>query len=245
MGDFNELLGNSAEQMPAEIQDQLNQEVINSFSFYVNEEGEHKALISGLRLHYKNDDKKKCLKDDPGAKLSGASLRLIVVKDPSKQLLGKDLLINGEEDLGRLTFNQYISLKEEDQWKHVRTFADFTINNMPEAGIVQEAGKKVAINNIPLFVGIPVIFQIVAGKKEDSRYAENFMLQDHTTLTKELVTKRQDMIEAIEAQLSIRQEAEKVKRDAEKAERKANSGAEAVEQTHEDQTLSDELEGLT
>jgi hypothetical protein len=151
----------------------LNQEVTGGY--YVNEVGKYKAIFAGLRFHYKNADNKKCEKDVAGARLTGASGRFIVIQDPELTLIKEGMKIDDTQDLGRLVFNDYISLKAEDTWKHARKFADFMINGMEEANIVQKNGKELKLQNLQLFVGIAVTFEIVAGKKEGSRFMNDLL----------------------------------------------------------------------
>jgi hypothetical protein len=229
MSDFNDLMNEHGEELSPELQEKLTTDVVAMF--YTHEVGEYKALFSELRFHYKDADKKKCEPDKPGAKLTGASARFILLADPKDRLILDGLKIDDSKDLGRLTYNHYISLKEEDQWKHAKTFADFIINEMPEAGIVQEGGKKLLLQNLQLFVGIPVTFEIVAGKKETSRFSNNFLLQDHATLTREKIEKRKGIIKGLEEQLKVysdRLAAERL------AKTEAGGGAPPVEEAKSD-----------
>lgn len=238
MGNFNDLLGEHAGEIPAELADKLTTDVVGGGGYYVHTVGDYKALFSGLRLHYKDAEQKKCDKDKPGAKLTGASARFLVIKDPELQLVDSKLAVDTTQDLGRLTYNHYLSLKEDDQWKHARALADFTINDMPEANIVQDNGKKLLLQNLQLFVGIGVTFKIIEGKKEGSRYASDFVLADHSVLTKEKIASRSKVVDAIEKQLT--EYAERLEK--ERAEKKANSTSSPSEETV---TYDEEDDGLT
>jgi len=201
----------------------------SSGGFYSHLPGEYSGIVSKLTVTYKDIEGKKCEKNIPGAKPAFAGLKLIIVKDPEKQLIDNSLNIDFKEDFGRLNYNIYLSLDPEKQWQNVRLLKDFVCNNLPEADIIQ--GKKndedVHIANLPLYYGTPVKWEIIAGKKNaDSRYIQNIELLDHQTLTKDLITKRKAVADSINAKLDEHLEKLKEERKAKKDSEGASGHAE-------------------
>jgi hypothetical protein len=216
--------------------------------FYTHLPGDYSGIISKMSITYKDMEGKKCKPDVAGAKPAFAGLKLIIIKDPEKQLVDSSLNIDEKDDYGRFTYNIYLALDPEKQWQNVRLLKDFTSNNIPEADVVQ--GKKneeqIFLANLPLYYGCPVKWEIVVGKKEDSRYIQDILLQDHQTLTKELITKRKAIADGINAKLDAYLVKIQEERKAAKAAKEAGgAGSEAEEsQAQDSTTFMDNMGGL-
>lgn len=190
----------------------------SSGGYYVHLPGDYQGLVSHFSISYVDKEGKRCKKDIPGATAKFAGLKLVVFKDPEKQLIDNTLTFDQKEDYGRLNYNIFIPLDGDKQWQNIRVFNSFTSNNLPEANVIQ--GKKneedVHLGNIPLYYGCPIKWEIIAGKKEDSRFHQEVVLLDNQTLTEELLTKRKAVADGINAKLDAYLEQLKAENKAKK-----------------------------
>lgn len=190
----------------------------SSGGYYVHKVGKYQGLISHFSVTYADKEGKRCKKEVPGATPKFAGLKIVVLRDPEKQLIDNNLSFAEGEDYGRMNYNVYVPLDPEKQWQNVRVLKSFTSNNLPEASVVQ--GKKneedMHLNNIPLYYGCPVEWEMIAGKKEDSRFHQDLTLLDNQTLTEELLKKRKAITDNINAKLDAYLEKLKVESKAKK-----------------------------
>lgn len=188
-------------------------------TYYEHLLGDYQALIGKVIVTLKDKEDKKCEKGTPGAVIGTIRVQLLVIKDPEARLVDDSLNFAEDIPYGRLIFNQFIPHDPNMQWVNVRSFADFTINGMEEAAVIQ--GKKneeqVFVNNLQLFYGTFCTFTIEAGtKKPGSRFitSGSLKLSDHSTLNEELMTKRKALADKLTNKLELHLETQKKKKDA-------------------------------
>jgi hypothetical protein len=182
--------------------------------FHVFEVGGYTALVGKFKLTYVNAEKKKCEKDEPGAKAAYGMLDLIIAKTPDETvIIDKNYQINTEVDYGVHIFRQYVSLDSDKQYFNKLLFTTFTIENTPIAVIEEDNGEFITrLGSLPAFIGIPCTFDIIEGKKKGARFLENLTLKTNT-LSKKLLESRTKVVETLYAEILKKKPVKKNKDD--------------------------------
>lgn len=200
--------------------------------FYEHKVGKYQALVADFRVQFVNKEGDKCERGTPGSKPAYGMLRFLIVRDPDGQVFDNSFKIPENVPYGRMVYNQYIPLEAERQWQNVGLLKDFTINGNEQLNIVQgeKNNEDIYLNNLVLFYGAPIQFELEQGKKASSRYIsrDSLILLDHN-LTKELVQKRKALMDSVLTKVEQVAEKEKAEREAKKNENKTDDGRAAAE----------------
>lgn len=203
--------------------------------FYEHKVGKYQALIGDFKVQFVNKEGEKCERGTPGSKPAYGMLRFLIIRDPDGQIFGSSFKIPENVPYGRMVYNQYIPLEAGSQWQNVGLFSDFTVNDNPQLNIIQgeKNNEDVYLNNLVLFYGAPVQFELEQGKKSRYIARNSLVLLDHT-LTKELIQKRKVLMDSILSKVDQVAEKERAERESKKKENKTDEGRSAAVSDAED-----------
>jgi len=197
-----------------------------SRGFYKHPTGDYAGLVGKSKIQFLDREKKKVERGTAGAVAGYGGLQLIILKNPEGTLIDNTFKLPPDTDYSKFIYNIYLPLELDRQWQNVRSFAAFTFNGHPEFDIIsgKQSEEEVNLTKLQLFYGYPVTFTIIEGKKEGSRFIENYSLQliDHE-LEKAKVASRKTVTDSIYTQLDILLAESRAKREA-----NSNGGTDAT-----------------
>lgn len=185
MSDFEKELGYS---LPDGIEDVKAEQT----EYYRHPAGIYKGVFGKLEPRYKNLDGKRCEPEEPGAYLSHFIAKILLLsyhKDKEvKKILSyhksgthmekkPDMFI---APLGvkpvELYFPLTISYSPKEQWRNIKLFEKFIVNNVKIVEVGNKQTEKVIkFKNFPFFYGYGVDL-VIAESKKGSTYAESLTL---------------------------------------------------------------------
>lgn len=194
-------------------------------SYYEHKAGNYTALIGRLEASYKDREGKKCAADVAGATVSHFNLKLFIVSDPDGQLIQKGYTYPENLEIGRMTYNVFVTLDAGKQWQNVGLFKNLCFDGFPASAIIQgeKGDESIFLKNFQLFLGAPIGFTIEAGTKEGSRFIKKDSIQMmDKAITKEKILGRKQVIEKLYADYDAKIAKLRAERAAKKNEKSEN-----------------------
>ena len=185
--------------------------------------GDYRGIFGKVKVYYKDMDGERCEKDGVGAEREFAMGDIIITKSPDEHGLNAELKIPADASYGSLIYKQYITFKEDEQWKSKVLFEEFSIvENAPKMDVVKYGESfnsdptdfSIDLSQLTYYLGMPVTFTIAESKKGNAYITGLFLA--NKSLTVDVFQKRVKFMDSLYADLDALLEKEKDERDAKK-----------------------------